>query len=205
MFTNPKEPACPRGIPQENLIVRQTDRAMKDVLVILKITQGKPIRLQRPRLDEAHCRFIPRVQWAPKDSTLMIKNTDAADHEMHAYYKDVTFFDVDIPVGSHPVLRPLVERGLYRINCDQHLWERAWIYVSEHPYVAVTGEDGRFTLTDVPPGTYDLRAWHEGWIKKGYDPDGRMEYQPEQQILSVKVRPGRTTDVPIEELEPTFF
>ena len=32
-----------------------------------------------------------------------------------------------------------------------------------HPYYAVTDESGRFELTDVPPGEYELVAWHEGW------------------------------------------
>jgi hypothetical protein len=50
---------------------------------------------------------------------------------------------------------------LIRVKCDAHKWMRAWIWELDHPYFATTGEDGHFTIKDVPPGTYTLVAWHE--------------------------------------------
>ena len=47
------------------------------------------------------------------------------------------------------------------MKCDVHEWMHAWIYVSSHPYAAVTKEDGTFEITDVPPGEYNARVWHE--------------------------------------------
>ncbi len=42
-----------------------------------------------------------------------------------------------------------------------HPWMTAYIGVVPHPFFAVTGSDGRYTLADVPPGRYTLEVWHE--------------------------------------------
>jgi hypothetical protein len=47
------------------------------------------------------------------------------------------------------------------VRCDVHPWMHAYIGVLDHPYFAVTGPDGRFTLAGVPAGDYVVRAWHE--------------------------------------------
>ena len=45
-----------------------------------------------------------------------------------------------------------------RVDCDAHGWMEGWIYVVDNPYYAVTGADGKFSITDVPPGDYKLVA-----------------------------------------------
>ena len=54
--------------------------------------------------------------------------------------------------------------GLVNVRCNGgHAWMNAEIMVVSHPYYAVTDESGKFELTDVPPGQYQIVAWHEGW------------------------------------------
>ena len=54
--------------------------------------------------------------------------------------------------------------GLVHLRCNGgHVWMNAEMLVVAHPYYAVTDESGRFQFTDVPPGTYQIVAWHEGW------------------------------------------
>jgi hypothetical protein len=205
MFANHDEPNCPGGIPQEHLFVNQENRGIKNVLIVLEIHQGKPLKLTKTQLDNKGCRFVPRIQWAPKDTSLILINSDPALHNVHALRQDDTAFSVDLPPQGPPIRRPLVDTGLYKIDCDHHLWMRAWIYVSEHPYVTLTNAEGRFELTDVPPGTYYLRAWHEGWIEKGTEHTGQLFFQPMQQVVRVAVDHDRTTEVLLDDLQPTFF
>ena len=47
------------------------------------------------------------------------------------------------------------------MKCDVHAWMNAWVGVVNHPYFAVTGTDGAFSLPNLPPGTYTVEAWHE--------------------------------------------
>ncbi|MGI9381908.1 MAG: beta-sandwich domain-containing protein, partial [Methyloligellaceae bacterium] len=46
------------------------------------------------------------------------------------------------------------------LSCDAHSWMAGWLYVLAHPYHAVVADDGSFTIGDVPPGKYKLKAWH---------------------------------------------
>ena len=50
---------------------------------------------------------------------------------------------------------------MVEVGCDVHAWMKAWIGVVDHPYFAITGADGTWSMSDVPPGTYTLEVWHE--------------------------------------------
>src|SRR5229473_251516 len=47
------------------------------------------------------------------------------------------------------------------VKCNVHPWMRGYVAVFKHPYFAVTSRDGRFNLSNLPPGTYTIKAWHE--------------------------------------------
>jgi hypothetical protein len=59
-------------------------------------------------------------------------------------------------------------------------------------------------MKNVPPGRYRIRAWHEGWIEKGKDRDGRLEFQPMQDIRDVTVEENQESQVLFDALTPTF-
>jgi Carboxypeptidase regulatory-like domain len=46
-------------------------------------------------------------------------------------------------------------------KCDVHSWMNAYLGILDHPYFAVSGTDGKFEITNLPPGTYTIEAWHE--------------------------------------------
>jgi uncharacterized protein (DUF2141 family) len=48
-----------------------------------------------------------------------------------------------------------------QVNCDTHAWMRGYIHVFDHPFFAVTDDKGSFSVPNIPPGTYTLKAWHE--------------------------------------------
>ena len=48
-----------------------------------------------------------------------------------------------------------------RVKCDVHPWMAAYVGVVEHPFFAVSGEDGSFSIDGLPAGDYVLEAWHE--------------------------------------------
>ena len=81
----------------------------------------------------------------------------------------------------------------------------AEIFVIDHPYYAVTDESGKFEVTDVPPGDYELVAWHEGWklLRQENTVDVLTERKVQRPIFSeprtwekqVAVHPGDTAVV----------
>ena len=77
--------------------------------------------------------------------------------------------------------------------------------VSEHPYVALTDDKGEFMLKNVPPGTYKVKCWHEGWKQMSEKGIGRIELQAMGDMRTVTVKAGETVNVDfagLAELKP---
>jgi hypothetical protein len=220
LFTNRDDHDCPHGIAANHLIVKQTTLGLKNALVILEADEDKRTPPQS-QLVESACVLKPRVQVITAGTSVQFKNGDAAQHQLHIYREDVSVYEVPLltpgsavrPDRSPPAIstgspytrrvsgrRPFVDKGLYKVNCDRHLWERAWIYVSDHPYATVTDANGEFLIENVPPGRYRLRAWHEGWREKKIDRSGRMEYVPMGQRKEIVVHGEKTTDVVFDQM-----
>ena len=107
------------------------------------------------------CYFEPRVQVAKTGSTVTVRSEDESLHTTHAYDDRArTMFNIAIPVPGMEIQRPLRRPGVVRLECDSHGWMRGWLYVT-NDIASVTGLDGRFEISDVPPGSYELEIWHE--------------------------------------------
>ena len=114
-----------------------------------------------PAINNAGCYFVPRVQVVPTRTVVTVRSEDDTLHTTHAYDdRQRTLFNIAIPIPGMEVERPLRRPGPVRIECDSHGWMRGWVYVSDD-LGAVTGADGRYELTGVPPGDYTLTVWHE--------------------------------------------
>ena len=141
-----------------------TNQGVKNVVVTLEnITQGKKIdKTTRPVLDNNQCMFSPHVQAAVVGSKLEIRNSDPILHNTHAFLGNATVFNLALPLQGQKIPKALRKPGVVRVQCDAgHGWMSAYVVVTEHPYHAVTDENGAFKITDVPPGNYKLKAWHE--------------------------------------------
>jgi len=152
---------CGERVPDERLLVSE-DGGIAGVVVELEgVSVGKPRAAKPAVLDNERCAFVPRVQALVVGQSLEIRNSDPILHDAHARRGSQTVFNLGLPPWrrvSHVFTAP----GLHEVDCNVlHTWVKAWIFVSEHPYAAVTGPDGRFSIADVPAGAYTLRFWHE--------------------------------------------
>jgi hypothetical protein len=172
-------------IREEPEVIVGADKGVKDSVVYLKeVEKGKALEkpAKKPEIVNKGCVFVPRVQAFPV-GTVVIVNSDPVMHNTHAFHGKATVFNVALPVKGQRIERPLKKPGINRVECDAHGWMLAWIFAAEHPYYAVTKEDGTFEMKDVPPGSYTLVAWHEF--------TGELE-------APVSVKAKETVDVPIE-------
>ncbi|MDO8477604.1 MAG: hypothetical protein Q7W02_15680 [Candidatus Rokubacteria bacterium] len=154
-------------LPDERLLVSRGGKIKNVVVTLEGIREGKPwSNVQRPQLFNKGGLFVPHVQVVRAAAQLEVINKDPVLHNSHAYLAGRTVFNLAQPNKDQVIRKPLAKVGLVELMCDSHDWMNAWIVVSAHPYVAITGEDGAYTITDIPPGTYTLTAWHEKLGKK---------------------------------------
>lgn len=152
---------CGASVPNEE-IVRSGNNLANVVVWIDGIQNGKPVVPGRVTLDNSGCRYVPHVQSATVGSTLVVTSQDATLHNIHAFSGAATAFNLALPSKGMRVQRRLTATGPIRFQCDAgHTWMSGHLHVFDHPYHVVTTNNGRFSLADVPPGTYTVKAWHE--------------------------------------------
>jgi hypothetical protein len=145
------------------------DGGVANTVVYLKnVTAGKALTApeQRRHLDQRQCRYIPHILLVPQNNELSMQSSDATLHTIHM--EGAATFNLPFPFPNQVNSRSMSTPGLVTLRCNGgHVWMNAQMFVIPHPYYAVTDESGRFELTDVPPGTYQIVAWHEGWTLAG--------------------------------------
>jgi plastocyanin len=121
-----------------------------------------PVPATSAVLAQEGCTYRPHVLGIQVGQTLDIVNGDETLHNVHAVPSRNGEFNVAQQskgfrnthvFSTHEVLVPF--------KCDVHKWMTAYIGVVEHPFFAVTGREGTFTLKGLPPGTYTIEAVHE--------------------------------------------
>jgi plastocyanin len=141
------------------------DNALQNVFVYVKSGLEKatfPIPNDPVVLDQQKCRYVPRVLGVRVGQALQVKNGDALLHNVRSDPEINQPFNQGQPVQGMAYTHTFTTREvMVPIKCDVHPWMRAYVGAVEHPYFAVTGEDGAFTLPNLPPGTYMIAAWHE--------------------------------------------
>lgn len=117
---------------------------------------------QRRFLDQRHCRYEPHIVLVPDSGTLQMKSSDAVLHTVHM--DGAATYNLPFPFPNQVISRDLPTVGFVNLKCNGgHTWMNAEMLVVSHPYYAVTDDSGRFQLSEVPAGEYEIMAWHEGW------------------------------------------
>ena len=148
----------------ERLIIGPEGGVANTIVYLKNISAGKALELpeQRRHLDQHHCHYIPHILLVPQNSDLQMQSSDATLHTIHM--DGAASFNLPFPFPNQLTSRSMSTPGLVNLRCNGgHVWMNAEMMVVSHPYYAVTDESGRFELTNVPPGTYQIVAWHEGW------------------------------------------
>lgn len=113
-------------------------------------------------LDQKGCDYTPRVFGVQVGQRIEIRNSDPILHNVRGAARANRVFNFMQPkqgqVDEKVFDKPEV---MVQFKCDVHPWMSSWCGVLPHPYFSVTGEDGTFTIKNLPPGTYTLEAWHE--------------------------------------------
>jgi hypothetical protein len=164
-----KDPACAtlhdgKPVLDEDLIVSE-DGGVKNAFVFLRRgapKQNYPMPEKPAVLNQQGCMFQPRVQGVRVGQRLLVGNADPVTHNVRSFPILNQAFNFGQPSGTDPRERTFdqAEREI-EIQCDVHPWMHAYIFVMDHPYFSVSGDDGAYAIDGLPPGEYALESWHE--------------------------------------------
>ena len=144
-------------------------RPLADVLVRLEFPKGAipPPQPAAPVDLYTHdCEILPRMSAIVAGDPVHFGNADPTMHNFNVRQGPKVLLNTGMPSGATAARMPPADKGLVRVGCDVHPWERAFVFVSPHAYFAVTGLGGRFRIANVPAGHYKLHAWHSQWGAK---------------------------------------
>ncbi len=135
--------------------------------VFVHVTKGLTPKDYPPPTEVAEiaqkgCMYDPHVIGVMKGQTLKITNPDGTLHNVHALCKINAEFNVAMPKFRTEITKVFDKaEPMFAMKCDVHPWMGAWITVTDNPFFSVTKQDGKFSINNLPAGTYEVEAWHE--------------------------------------------
>lgn len=133
---------------------------LRNVVVYLNDAPTRPVTPVRASIRQEHETFVPRVVAVPIGSTVDFPNDDPIYHNVFSLSRPRTFNLGRYPQGQTRQVR-FDKPGVVKVFCEIHSHMSATVMVFDHPWFAVPGDDGRFSLPAVAPGDREITAWHE--------------------------------------------
>ena len=154
---------CGSTVRGETFIINPENKGIQNVVIRIEdIGRGKKPPSPTLVIENRHCHFIPHVQSGMVGDLYEIKNSDPVLHNTHLHLDESTLMNVAMPPNGKNVKKMVMQKGLINVKCDAHKFMQGWILISDNPYSAVSDQDGKYTISDIPPGKYKITIWHEG-------------------------------------------
>lgn len=154
---------------------------LQNVLVyVSKGLEGKTFdKPAMARIDQHGCMYVPHVMGMVAGD-LEIHNSDNTLHNVKVDSANNGSFNEGMPTADMKMVKPFrkPEMGI-KFACNVHPWMNAYLHVFEHPFFAVTQQDGTVTLKGLPAGEYEISVWHEF-----------PKFTPTEKSVTVKVEEG---------------
>jgi plastocyanin len=136
--------------------------------IIVWVSNGLPAGKTYPApttpvvLDQNGCQYKPHTMGIMVGQPYKILNSDGILHNIHTLPKVNASFNQAFPATRKEATTKFDKpEAIFRIKCDVHPWMEAYIGVFTNPFYSVTSTDGKFTISGLDPGTYEISAWHE--------------------------------------------
>jgi hypothetical protein len=177
-------------VPDDSLVVDRATKGIANVFVYLPKAEQVHPRLKESAkkevdFDQEGCRFIPHALVVRTDQVVRVKSNDNCTHNTKTNPRSnqpVNFILAANDRTGVEVKNRLAEKLPIEVQCNVHNWMNARWLILDHPYGAVSDNEGKFTIADLPAGEHEFVVWQErvGYVERKY---------------KVKVIAGKTTDL----------
>lgn len=170
------EACAVNGIADESLVVDPATKGVKYGIVYLVRPKGSNpeatkalLATPKVEMDQKGCVFIPRNLAIHKDQRVVFKSSDPVGHNVRYSGFSNTAANFTLPPNGEAEKKLVAERLPLVVVCDIHPWMKGHVAVFDHPFFAITGEDGSFEIKGVPAGSQNLVVWQEkvGYVSSG--------------------------------------
>lgn len=163
------DPACAKkhtGPVANEMLALGSGGTMGNIMVW--VSKGLPAGKTWPApktavtLDQKGCQYVPHVMGIMVGQPYRILNSDGILHNIHTLPKVNPSFNKGMPATLKETTTSFAKpEAVFHIKCDVHPWMSAYVAVFTHPFFSVTKTDGKFDISGLDPGTYEITAWHE--------------------------------------------
>jgi hypothetical protein len=196
-----KDQFCIDAKPVNDALVIGKENALVNAVVYLRVGTGAPKVAISPEydaafknpvvLDNKNCMFHPHITVVRKDQMLDVTNSDPVGHNTNiALLK----FNQLVP-SKEKVSVKVTDTAVVPmpVACNIHPWMKSYLLSLDHPYAAVTGEDGNFEIKNMPAGEHEFVFWHDsGYLENIKFKGGAADKRGRAKI---KIAPNETLDL----------
>jgi plastocyanin len=162
-----QEPSCAKQhttpATTESVVTGPNNTLENVVVYISAGAQDESAPSQPVVLTQKGCRYAPHVTVLQVNQELEIVNDDQTFHNIHPLPKNNREWNKSQPPGSPPVEDKYARPEFIPVKCNIHPWMNGTLAVLKNSHYAVTSGQGEFKLSNLPPGTYTINAWHESY------------------------------------------
>jgi plastocyanin len=189
------------GVLEESQLIDPETKGIANVVIYMQKAPKtihpdlKKSKESKIVFDQKGCAFIPHVLHVRTDQEVQCISSDSIAHNLHSnpFSNTAQNFIVQPNDQNGTIVKmPIVERNPVKIVCDIHPWMSAYWVVTDHPYVAITGKDGKFRIDNLPEGEHDFRIWN--------GKAGNIEKK-----VTVKIKANETTTLPVVKVPLKAF
>ncbi|MEE8260524.1 MAG: hypothetical protein V3R14_05935 [Nitrospinaceae bacterium] len=168
--------------------ITDKQRGLKDVVITLEhVDAGKAFPNKPINILSENCKFLPEVNVLPQGGTFFVDNQDAVMHNSQVYQSERGKIILNIPIPAEEISDGKVtfqkHYKIFQMICGMHEFMQTWGYRVQNPYYYQTQVDGNYKIDNIPPGEYEINAWH---------------YLMKKQSKKIKISEGETIDLNFE-------
>lgn len=180
-FAIPSDQSICAPASENNRLVMGHDGGIASAVVYLEgIREGKPmpeLPAAARTMDQRNCLYVPHVLAVPVGDTALFLNSDELPHNVRVedLSSEKIMMNVAQPKAGNRDPLAIERTGPVLVGCDYHPWMNAYVFGVDNPYYVVTDTTGAFRLDDIPPGTYTVKMWLNGFeLKPRKDNQGKV-------------------------------